>query len=130
MSRWSTRRAQVEPTAALVAVFAVAVGLTLYAGAVDSLPADESSRQVTQPTLSQVHGSLTETGVADPADLNETLAVGPDGYHVAVTLSADGERWRVGPAAPPTAATAARPVSVRIAPGVVVSGRLRVGVWT
>ncbi|WP_256298776.1 DUF7285 family protein [Haloarchaeobius salinus] len=130
MSRWSTRRAQVEPTAALVAVFAVAVGLTLYAGALDSLPVAEDSRRVAEPTLSRVHESLTETGVADPADLNEALAAGPDGYHVAVTLAADGERWRAGPAAPPTAATAARPVSVRVAPGVVVSGRLHVEVWT
>lgn len=119
-----------EPTAALVAIFAVAVGLTLYAGALDSLPAPEESRRVAEPTLSQVHESLTATGVADPAELDGTLAVAPDGYHVAVTLSADGERWRVGPAAPTTAATAARPVSVRIAPGVVVSGRLRVEVWT
>ncbi|MFC4407012.1 DUF7285 family protein [Haloarchaeobius iranensis] len=129
MSRWSTRRGQVEPTAALVAVFAVAVGLTLYAGALDSLPAAEDSRSVAEPTLSRVHESLTATGVANPADLHDTLAAGPDGYHVAVTLAADGERWRVGPAAPPTAATAARPVSVRIAAGVVVSGRLRVEVW-
>jgi len=130
MSRWSTRRAQVEPTAALVAVFAVAVGLTLYAGALDSLPAAEDSRRVAEPTLSRVHESLTASGVADSADLSDTLAAGPDGYHVAVTLAADGERWRVGPAAPPTAATAARPVSVRIAAGVVVSGRLRVEVWS
>ncbi|WP_257298900.1 hypothetical protein [Haloarchaeobius sp. FL176] len=130
MSHWSTRRAQVEPTAALVAVFAVAVGLTLYAGALDSLPAAEDSRRVAEPTLSRVHESLTASGVADPAELSDTLAAGPDGYHVAVTLAADGERWRVGPAAPPTAATAARPVSVRIAAGVVVSGRLRVEVWS
>ncbi|WP_440991020.1 DUF7285 family protein [Haloarchaeobius baliensis] len=119
-----------EPTAALVAVFAVAVGLTLYAGALDSLPADESSRRVAEPTLSRIHENLTETGVADPTDLNDSLAAGPAGYQVAVTLAADGERWRAGPAAPPTAATAARPVSVRLAPGVVVSGRLRVEVWT
>lgn len=129
MSRSSTRRAQVEPTAALVALFAVAVGLTLYAGAVDSLPPAEESRRVAEPTLSRVHGNLTATGVADPADLSAALAVGPDGYHVAVTLAADGERWRAGPAAPATAATAARPVSVRVAPGVVVAGRLRVEVW-
>lgn len=131
MSRSSTRRAQVEPTAALVAVLAVATGLVLYAGALDgALPADDDARRVAEPTLSRVHERLTSTGVADPSALNRTRTVGPDGYHVAVTLAADGERWRVGPAAPSTAATAARPVSVRVAPGVVVAGRLRVEVWT
>lgn len=130
MSRWSTHRAQLEPTAALVAVFAVAAGLTLYAGALDGvLPDSEESRRVAEPTLERVHGALSSTGVVDPTELPDVLSTAPDGYRIAVSLAADGKRWRVGPASPPTAAMAARPVSVRVAPGVVVAGTLRVVVW-
>ncbi|WP_435345402.1 DUF7285 family protein [Haloarchaeobius sp. HRN-SO-5] len=131
MSRWSTRRGQTEPTAALVSVFAVCVGLALYAGALEgTLAGDDRSRAVAEPTLERVHETLAPAGVADPDALSDTLDAGPDGYHLAVSVAADGERWRAGPAAPETAATAARPVSVSVAPGVVVAGTLRVEVWT
>jgi hypothetical protein len=131
VSRSSTRKGQTEPTAALVAVFAVCVGIGLYAGSLDGvLAGDDRSRAVAEPTLGRVHGALSPDGVTDPASLTDALDAGPDGYHLAVSLAANGDRWRVGPAAPETAATAARPVSVRVAPGVVVAGTLRVEVWT
>ncbi|WP_267642523.1 DUF7285 family protein [Haloarchaeobius amylolyticus] len=144
MSRWSMReqpaarrsnsRAQVEPTAALVAVFAVCVGLALFAGGLDATLArvggDETGqRDLATPTLRQAHAAVAPDGVADPGRLTAAAGTGPDGYHVAVTLIAEGERWRVGPASPPHVSTAARPVSVRLEPGVVVSGTLRVEVW-
>ncbi|WP_439025559.1 DUF7285 family protein [Haloarchaeobius sp. DT45] len=129
-------RAQLEPSAALVAVFAVCVGLALFAGSLDSTLArvdggdSVAGRDLAKPTLRQAHAAVAPNGVADPTNLAAAAATGPEGYHVAVTLTAAGERWRTGPAAPPDVSTAVRPVSVRLEPGVVVSGRLRVEVWT
>ncbi|WP_435335301.1 DUF7285 family protein [Haloarchaeobius sp. TZWWS8] len=130
-----TWRAQTEPTAALVAVFAVCVGLALYAGTLDTTLRDvgrgDDETRMAEPTLGRVYESLTdEGGIASPTRLSETDGAGPAGYSVAVTLSAGDERWRVGPASPGTASTAVRPVSVRLEPGVVVSGTLRVEVWS
>ncbi|WP_435317480.1 DUF7285 family protein [Haloarchaeobius sp. TZWSO28] len=144
MSRWSMRsgqaatadrRAQLEPSAALVAVFAVCVGLALFAGTLDSTLArvdgdDEVRRDLATPTLGQAHAAVAPDGIANPERVAAAATTaGPDGYHVAVTLTAEGERWRAGPAAPPDVSTAVRPVSVRLDPGVVVSGTLRVEVW-
>lgn len=126
MSR-SSDRAAVEPLAALVAVFAVSVGLTLYAGVLDD--AVETTEPNRAPaTADAVSERLTTVGVADPGRVDDSLDAAPSGHTVNVTLVAD-QRWAAGPSPPPTADTGVRPVSVRVAPGDVAGGQLRVSVW-
>ncbi|NHN42268.1 hypothetical protein G9C85_11615 [Halorubellus sp. JP-L1] len=114
---------------ALAATVVVGAALALYAGGLyDAFPSPSDPR-VAEPTLERASATLAEDGVLDPGDLSDALSSAPAGYDVAVSLSAAGDRWRVGPASPPDAATASEPVSVRVAPGVVATGRLRVEVW-
>lgn len=125
-----TDRAQVEPVAALVAVFAVCVGLALYAGVLSSVvPATD--RDLAAPTLDRVHDRLSTGGVAVPGRLDLASAAGPAGYELNVSLTADDEDWSVGPTPPVGAAdTASRTTGVRVAPGRVAPGRLRVVIWS
>lgn len=123
-------RAQVEPLAALAAVFAVCVGLALYAGVLSSVT-PETSRDLAEPTLDRVHDRLSTGGILVPDRLGSARAVGPDGYDLNLSVTADDRRWSVGPAPPVTAAdTASRATGVRVTPGRVASGRLRVVVWS
>ena len=122
-------RAQVEPLAALSAVFAVGLALSAYAGVLDAtLPTYD--RNLAEPTVERVERAVCEARVADPGALDDGLRAGPDGYRLNLTLAAAGERWHAGPPAPPTADSAESAVGVRVGPGRVRSGRLRVEVWT
>lgn len=126
-------RAQAEPTVALAAVFAVALGVSVYAGVLaGALP--DADRDLAEPTLRRLHERVTSGGVADPARLRTAAAsAGPSGYELNATLGVDGRRWSVGPNPPETADAAdgaSRPVSVRLGPGRVRPGRLRAEVWT
>lgn len=124
------RRAQVEPLAALAAVFAVCVGLALYAGVLSSVT-PETSRDLAGPTLDRVHDRLSTGGVGVPARLDAAADAGPEGYDLNVSLAADDRRWTLGPNPPPGVDdTASRPTGVRVAAGRVHSGRLRVVVWS
>ncbi|WP_132057429.1 DUF7285 family protein [Halorussus amylolyticus] len=134
MSRWSGR-AQVEPLAALVAVFAVGLAVSAYAGVLDAaLPTPD--RDVAEPTGQRVERAVTDAGVVEPDRLADGLHAGPDGYRLNLTLAADGETWREGPPVPDRADapdaldTAEFVVSVRVGPGRVQPGRLRVAVWS
>ena len=136
MSRWSgswrppsrDARGQVEPLAALVAVFAVGVAVTTYAGLVDAtLPTPD--RNLAEPTVERAGRAISDHGVADPAALREGLRAGPDGYRVNLTLAAAGQEWHAGQAPPPGADAAETRVSVRVAPGRIRLGRLRAAVW-
>ena len=129
MSRWSTRRAQTEPIAALVAVLAVGVGLTAYAGVLGTA-LDPLDRNVAEPTLGRVHHEVTADGVVRPALLDEGVSAGPDGYRVNATVTVDERRWTAGPIVPLNADRADRPAGVALEPGVVRPGRLRVAVWS
>lgn len=123
-----TDRGQVEPVVALPALTVLCIGFSLYAvvlqGAI--VPAD---RDVAGPTLERVEDRLTAAGVAEPARLSRATGSGPDDFELNVTLDAAGQHWTAGPAPPPTAATARRSLGVRIAPGEVRAGTLRVAVW-
>ncbi|MFB6108842.1 MAG: hypothetical protein ABEJ82_08395 [Haloplanus sp.] len=130
MSRSSARRAQAEPTAALVVFLAVCAGVTAYATALDAAvpPVD---RDVAAPTLDRVVDALSTGGVADPNRTARALGAAPAGYRLNVTVAAAGRRWRAGPT-PPDATTgdhAVRRTSVRLGPGRVRPGRVRVEVW-
>lgn len=129
MLRSSARRGQTEPLAVLAALFAVGAGIALYAGVVDTR-LDQRGAPDADPTLDRVHGAAGENGVVDPSALDAGVAAGPDGHHVRALLTADEREWTAGPETPPDARSASRTVSVRVAPGEIRVGRLRVEVWS
>lgn len=126
MSYSCMRRGQIEPLAAVVAVFAVGLGVTAYAGVLDTALVP-TERNVAEPTLERVESTVTEDGTVRPTDLSTDC--GPDGYDLRVTVTTDERWWAAGPRPPRGAQTASRFVSVRVEPGVVEPGRLRVEVW-
>ena len=131
MSR-SSARGQVEPTAALVVLLAVCGAVSTYAVALDGT-GGERTRDLAAPTLERVTDRLTTGGVARPNRRERAQRVGPKGYRCNVTVAAAGERWTAGPTPPSrrrdAVDTATRPVSVRLGPGRVRPGRVRVVVW-
>lgn len=120
-------RGQASPTAALVAVAAVGLGLSLYATTLAGV-VPTADREVAEPTLSRVHEAASPGGVAVPNRLETAVDAGPTGWTVLVELRTDAEHWTAGPVPAPNADTqiAARRVPVRVAPGRVASGQLRV----
>ncbi|ODR83217.1 hypothetical protein BG842_13055 [Haladaptatus sp. W1] len=131
MRRWSPGRAQTEPVAAIVAVFAVCFGLLAYTGVLgDAMP--RSERTLGPTTLPSVRDAASSNGILIPTHLTESSAT-PDGYRCNVTLTVGKREWHDGPTPPSNAkvpsSSAATTVSVRIAPGDVRPGRLRVVVW-
>ncbi|SEN25071.1 hypothetical protein SAMN05216388_1002157 [Halorientalis persicus] len=129
MSRSSARRGQVEPVAAIVAVFALGVGLTIYAGAVDDALPGTEPRNVAQPTLSAVEDAIETDGVVRPTRLTRVTAAAPAGRRLNVTLTAGDRRWTRGASPPASAQRARTSVSVDRGPGQVEPGRLTVRVW-
>jgi hypothetical protein len=130
MSRWSGRRGQIEPLAAIVAVFAVGAGLTVYAGVLDGTLPDGDRQQVAGPTLDHLESSMGESGIVEPEVLPDAqTATAPEGYHLNATLETTESRWQTGPAPPQRAQQASERVSVRVEPGRVRPGRLTVQVW-
>lgn len=132
----SAIRAQASPTAALVAVAAIGIGLSLYATILAGV-APTPDQDVAGPTLERVHDAVTSAGVADPEQLSEAVGAGPAGYDLQITLSVDNSRWTAGAKPPgqaengvhPETETATRWVAVRTSPGTVAAGRLQVVVW-
>ncbi len=128
MRRSSPDRAQTEPTAAIVAVFAVCVGLLAYTGILaDAMP--ESNRNLAPATLSEIRQTASSNGVVAPERLATGTRAKPDGYDLNVTLSTDSWTREEGPPVPTNADSAETLVSVRIAPGQIRPARLRVAMW-
>lgn len=128
MSR-SSDRAAIEPIAALVAVFAVSVGLALYAGVVeDALGTAGGTQNRAAPTADAVERHLASAGVVHPERIEDAGRAIPTGYEGNVTLRT-GSRWTAGPTPPPRADTETRVVSVRVRPGAIRRGSLSVAVW-
>jgi hypothetical protein len=130
MSR-SSARGQVEPIAALVCLLAVCVAVATYATALAGA-GYETDRDVATPTLDRVVDRLAAGGVAVPGRTERARRAGPAGYRLNVTVAAAGERWHAGPRPPGRRAdtdTATRTISVRLAPGRIRPGRVRVEVW-
>jgi hypothetical protein len=127
----SSDRATTEPLAALVAVFAVTLGLALYAGVLDdAFGTLDDDRNVAAPTADTVEQRLSSAGVVQPEVLDDALDAVPANYHGNVTITATtGERWSGGREPPSNADIETRTVSVRVGPGVVRRGTLTVRVW-
>lgn len=120
-------RGQASPTAALVAVAAVGLGLSLYATVFAGV-VPTADREVAEPTLSRVHEVVAPAGVVEPARLEPAADAGPSGWTVRVELRAGSQQWAVGEAPAPNAKSqsASRRVPIRLALGRVSSGWLRV----
>lgn len=152
MSCSSTRRGQTDPLAALAAVFAVGVGLTVYAGVVADAYPGTSERAVEDVVLERTWNDVAADGVYDEAndDLSVVADLVPPGYGARVEITAvghDGDRTTVGSFSvdptgdaaleaddpPSDTRTASRSVAVRLEdapPGDVRGGTLRVEVWS
>jgi hypothetical protein len=130
MSRSSARRAQIEPLAAIAAVFAVTAGLSIYAGMLDDVLPRSAATANPEGAIPAVEAALEANGVVDPSRLTgRLLRDGAAGETRNVSLVVDDRRWAVGPAAPVTARAATERVSVRLGAGDVKPGRLTVRVW-
>jgi|GEM_PF-686384 len=132
MSR-SSARAQVEPLAALVVLLAICAAVTTYATALDGAKY-ESERELATPSLDRVVDRLATGGVVDPErrEREPVRHAGPAGHRLNVTIAAAGRRWHAGPAPPGRGSNtdaAARSIGVRLAPGRVRPGHVRVEVW-
>ena len=125
-------RGQTTPVVALVALFAVCAGVSLYATTLVDVTPTGTGNALAEPTLDRVYDATSEGGVVSPVELSRAGRVGPDGYRVAVAVTTDGGRWTAGdrpPAGSGDVDTATRTVAVSTADGRVVWGRLRVRVW-
>lgn len=129
-------RAQVSPTAALVAVAAIGIGLSIHATVLASV-APSPEQDVAEPTLDRVSDAVSSADVVEPERLDEAATAGPEGYDLQVSLRTNDRTWTAG-AVPPQpeggesstrTETATRRVAIRTGPGSVVTGRLQVVVW-
>jgi hypothetical protein len=125
----SADRAAVEPLVALSAVLVLGVTLSVYAVGVERALPGSDDRALAGPTLEAATDQLTRNGLVRPTRLDAS-AVAPPGHELRVELRVDGQSWTDGPPAPRSARTATRQVSVRVGPGQVRPGRLRVEVWS
>lgn len=122
----SSARGYVEPLAALAAVFALGVGLALYAGTLEDVGLADD-RAVAETVVDSLTGEAETLGVLRPARLEHASV--PNGWSANLTLVSPAGRWTAGDIPPPDADRARRLVAVRLGPGTVRPGRLRVAVW-
>ena len=126
------RRGQTTPVVALVALFAVCAGVSLYATTLVDVTPTGTGNALAEPTLDRVYDATSEGGVVSPTGLSRAERVGPDGYRVAVAVTTDDGRCTAGdrpPAGSGGVDTATLTVAVSTAYVRVVLGRLRVRVW-
>lgn len=132
MSRSSARRAQVEPVPALVAVVVLCLAVSAFATVrADVLPGTETDAPANAVLTEAVDAATPHGSVAVRPSTLDVASVAPAGYEVTVTVTAGGREWTRGAEnPPPDAASASRQVPVRVAPGTIRPGTLRVEVWT
>lgn len=124
MSR-SSAKGQTEPLAALVAVAAVCLALSLYAGLIDDRLPTRAGPDA-ESALERVVDDVAPDGIATP---NRLDAVDEPRAQCNISLAVANRSWTVGPAPPQEANTARRPVPIQRDLGQVAVGRLRVSVW-
>jgi hypothetical protein len=124
-------RAQVEPLAALAAVFAVIVGLGVYAGALDAVVPAPGREEIAPTALDATVAATSDpTGAVAPGRLANASDATPEGRQLNATLRTNGRRWTVGPPIPAGGGDrASRRVAVRWSSDRTALGRLRVVVW-
>lgn len=141
-------RGQTEPLAALVAVAAVCLAVSTYAGTLSGvIPAFDSDRTVGEGTAQRVWHQVAENGVYTVEESNNTAidpSALPHGYHVAVNVTYVGSDGRLDNAVhaqfdptgalstvdpPANAERYTRPVPVRVTSGDIRPGKLTVVVW-
>lgn len=123
-------RGQVEPFAALVAVLAVGLAISLYATVLSDADPGGSDRNVADIAVDRVYRNVSDGSVVEPGRIARAPAVAPAGYETNVTLAVGEATWRAGPSPPESAERASRRVNVRLAPGNVRPGRLTVVIWS
>ncbi|MFC5133124.1 MULTISPECIES: DUF7285 family protein [Haloferacaceae] len=128
-------RAAVEPLAALIAVLAIGAALGLYVTALDgAAPSPGTDGHTADAVLDRVERDVADGGIVRPNELSRLDARTP----AIVEVVTERRRWRVGlagvdPAAdgridPRSERVAERSVTVAVAPGENVRGKLRVAV--
>ncbi len=126
----SSDRGQTEPLAALVAVFALGVGLSMYVGVLDStLPLFSSETDITPTAADKLVAESSSFGSVRPPIEGSVADSRPSGYRLNATLRADGMTWTGGPPIDGSADCLQRSVSVRTDPGRIRSGVLGVCTW-
>ncbi len=126
----SSARGQTEPIAALIAVFALGIGLSLYVGVLDStLSSFTDDREIGPTAADRFLAEAESFGVVEPPIAEAATAASPDGYRLNATVRTSERNWAGGPPRAEHRACADRSISVRAAPGTVHSGRLEVCVW-
>jgi len=123
---YSSGRGQTEPLAALVAVAAVGLGLSLYGGVLADALGEPPDREFAEPALDRVEHAVAPAGVVRPETLADGLSHAPAGHRIRLVVTSDGKRWTAGPLPDDDVRDRAeRPVSVRVGPTDVRPGRLR-----
>jgi hypothetical protein len=126
----SSDKGQTEPLAALVAVLALGIGLSLYVGVLGStIPFLTSDADVAPIAADALVAEASPFGVVHPPLGAAAAAARPNGHALNGTLRTESKVWREGPRRAEIADCVTRTVSVRTAPGTVRPGTLEVCVW-
>jgi len=129
MQSWPDR-GQTEPLAALVAVFALGAGLSLYVGALDStLPFLTTESEITPTAADRLVSEASSSGAVRPPIAGATETARPDGHAMNATVRTEAGSWYGGAPTPESANCVRRGVAVRVAPGTVRPGSLEVCTW-
>lgn len=127
---FSSDKGQTEPLAALIAVFALGVGLSLYVGVLDAtLPSLTNDREIAPTAADKFLAEAQSFGSVEPPIADATADASPNGYRLNATIRAAGETWTEGPPRRERGSCVDRSISVRTAPGQIRPGRLEVCVW-
>ena len=133
-SFWTGDRGAVEPVAALVAVLVVGAAFGLYVSVLDGAAGESTGAQdEATAVLGRIERDVTVGGVVRPERLGPVDGTRAD---ATIELRAGGETWRTrtgsdaviggGGSDSQSFPTAERAVTVRVAPGENLPGRLRV----
>lgn len=126
----SSGRAQTEPITALAAVFALGIGLSLYAGVLDTtLPQLRTDREMAPHAADRLEAEVSAFGAVQPPLEGTIEPARPTGYRLNATVRSKAGRWPGGPPRPSDAECVDREVTVRLSPARVRPGVLEVCVW-
>lgn len=127
---FSSDRGQTEPLAALIAVFALGVGLSIYVGVLDTtVPMLTDDADMTPTAADALVNEASSFGTVQPPLGDAVEAARPKGYGMNATLTTRDGAWSGGSTSPSEIHCGTRTVSVQTAPGVVRPGTLEVCLW-